>query len=330
MVKGTDFTNQCDDLEFGLRGDGIVLISEITPAENGDKCNCVCPSCRMPLRAKTLGDERRPHFAHRHVNKDCNTNTARESALHHLAKEILRDKREFLFPEIRIFESDLSIPNRLNTENIPKSLVFRKKKLLPLDDLCFEERIEDVIPDCIASVKGKKCIIEIAVTHKIDEVKYEKLKKIGIPVIQVNLKKWYQLGCSREEIEKAIISDPNNRRWIFNPLFEEARIKICEKYIALYDQYRRANPEEAREADRALQREKALEKYWSLLNQETAIPAEVKPLFDGIDYIYDDDGDRIILCDQCGKVKKSLYMSLYGGDKTPNRGICSLCARNLK
>ena len=42
-------------------------VGELTAAENGLKCNCICPSCRLPLKAVNAGKtvfRKRPHFCH--------------------------------------------------------------------------------------------------------------------------------------------------------------------------------------------------------------------------------------------------------------------------
>ena len=54
---------------------------------NGNKCNCICPSCKAPLIAKNKG-EKMHHFAHQ---AGCNCTSAYESMLHLLAKEKIRE-----------------------------------------------------------------------------------------------------------------------------------------------------------------------------------------------------------------------------------------------
>ena len=46
-----------------------------------------------------------------------------------------------------------------------------------------------------------KCIVEIAVTHFIDEVKEQKIKEIGLPTIEIDLSKIYRQDFKREELE---------------------------------------------------------------------------------------------------------------------------------
>lgn len=49
---------------FGMRNGKIVMIRDITTAERGAKCNCICPLCQAHFIAK-LGDIRQPHFCPR-------------------------------------------------------------------------------------------------------------------------------------------------------------------------------------------------------------------------------------------------------------------------
>ena len=63
-------------------------IDEILESEKGLKCECYCPGCGMKLQAKIGNGKKQRHFAHN--NASCNALAAHQSALHMLAKEILR------------------------------------------------------------------------------------------------------------------------------------------------------------------------------------------------------------------------------------------------
>ena len=75
-------------LEYGLRGDKVIFVSELTDLERGKACNCICPVCRKQLVAK-LGPHNQWHFAH--DGAECNLVAAQQTALH---KDAYRAKQE--------------------------------------------------------------------------------------------------------------------------------------------------------------------------------------------------------------------------------------------
>ncbi len=245
----------CDELEFGLRDDRIVLINEILPEENGNKCGCICPHCRQDLQARTKGKKRRPHFAH--IRNACDTKAARETALHMLAKQILSEKKEMLFPGIEFFIEELDIPNLVGVgiaKEVPQSVWFPKPKIVKFDEIVLEKAIDDIIPDCVVYAQGKPCIVEFAVTHIIDDAKYKKLERLGIPAVEVDLKACYKKECSREEIEKAVLYEEDNRYWASYPREEEAKEKATQYYIKWFDAFRAHFPGRAWEFDQRVRK----------------------------------------------------------------------------
>ncbi len=40
---------------FGEKNGKLILISDISPKENGKKCGCICPLCKGDFQAKTMG-----------------------------------------------------------------------------------------------------------------------------------------------------------------------------------------------------------------------------------------------------------------------------------
>lgn len=245
----------CDELEFGLRDGKIVLINEILPEENGNKCGCVCPHCRQALQARTLGKKRRPHFAH--IRNACDTKAARETALHMLAKQILSEKKEMLFPGIEFNIGELDIPNMVGigyARGAPESVWFPKPKIVGFDEIVLEKAIDDIIPDCVVYAQGKPCIVEFAVTHRIDDEKYEKLERLGIPAIEVDLKECYKKACTREEIEKAVLYGEDNRYWASYPMEEEEKEKATQYYIEWFNVFRTRCPRKAWEFDQMVRK----------------------------------------------------------------------------
>lgn len=148
----------------------------IDDVPNGLECNCVCPGCKEKLIAKNDGKIREHHFAHS-SNKECVAGY--QTMIHLLAKAIIMNKR--IIPGFA--------PNN---------------KFLVATEIGCEVRLDgyNIIPDVLAIApvsinyqyigsvqKLIPFIIEIYVTHKVDEEKAAIIKNAGIPAIEINLSK---------------------------------------------------------------------------------------------------------------------------------------------
>lgn len=123
-------------LQYGIRNGNVVCISELSSNERGLACNCTCPSCGMPLQAR-IGKKKQRHFSHN--NRNCDTKSANQTALHMLAKEIIEDNKEILLPGIYIRKNQTTISQLLyQYSNIPNELEFKA----PVRKKCSSVRLE--------------------------------------------------------------------------------------------------------------------------------------------------------------------------------------------
>lgn len=202
-------------IPFGLR-DGLLLAAADVP--NGLSCGCLCPGCGARLIAKHP-KEKVAHFAH-HAAEACSSGY--ESALHLAAKQVLLQHREIFVPSIaaqkRLYDEATGLSATV-TKVIPA-------KLVTLDAVEEESRdFEGIIPDIVASVKGKLLFIEIAVTHYVEDLKLEKLRQLGIPTLEIDLSDSPELP-TLDEIEKMVIHDVINRMWLINPRRQQLQEQV--------------------------------------------------------------------------------------------------------
>lgn len=208
-----------DSIPFGVDPNGkIVFVQDVPRSMRGLKCECTCAICREPLVAR-LGKIRERHFAHKagSVTIEHNSRSARESVLHKAAKQMLEKKTQFLLPEIAVPVYGLAqeIEDSRVRDSMPDRLVFAKQRRISIDCLQFEKRIANIIPDAIVGKCGNGAIlIEFAVTHFADSRKIEAIKKLGMPVVEVDLRHIDMMSLSREALEFEILSNPNNRYWL--------------------------------------------------------------------------------------------------------------------
>jgi hypothetical protein len=223
-------------LAFGIRDGRVIHISELTQAEKGEKCNCICPVCSGRLLAK-IGNIRQRHFAHKTIC-NCDVVHANQTGLHRLAKEIIRSNRTILVPGFTITReeivqsvADSSFADDLNVESFNK-----EASKFEYSSVEIEKTIDNIVADALVANDNKQCIIEVAVTHFVDETKRQKLKAVGIPAFEIDLSGLVDSGQTLDEINNAVISDENIRRWVFNPKrnrqFEEMKVKFFEEYDA--------------------------------------------------------------------------------------------------
>ncbi|CAM2076737.1 MAG: hypothetical protein NSGCLCUN01_00922 [uncultured Clostridium sp.] len=246
-------------IPFGKRENEIVHISQITNEERGIKCNCVCVNCGERLVAKIGGNKKTRHFAH---YKECICNGGLESALHLFAKDIFNKRKEIMIPSLYIkfcnysFErSDIEISSKegerayFECTSVKKNedydylnISYDIKKICRGQKLKFDKvEIEKVIgyikPDIILSVSNRKLLVEIAVTHFIDDKKRDKINKKGLSTIEIDLSEYKEKFniLDKKYLEDIIVNKVENKGWIYNEKCEKVIEYILQKNIYQYE-----------------------------------------------------------------------------------------------
>lgn len=296
-------------LAFGLKNGKIIHIDELSEKERGLSCNCVCPCCGAPLQAK-MGSKNRHHFSH--TSENCSSETAIQSALHLLAKEIITQKGGLLFPSIDLEYKNSSYFSYEYSQSLPKCIEIKPKRYIECDNIFLERKLSSIVPDIIFVAKENSCIIEIAVTHFVDKIKKEKIRKLGLPAIEIDLSNIYKKDLKIEEIENEIINSESNKKWIYYPNFENLIQKAELKYKKAIDEieYKKQEAEkerkkqaEARKAQREQYYKSKLEQYRSDIKTNNVIKGLhfYKDIKDGfIPYFLDIpiDGEIVFECDR--------------------------------
>ncbi len=199
------------NLIYALKYGVLVHISQV---ESGLKCNCVCPSCGAALVARK-GEKVMHHFAHHNADM---CKYGYETSLHMAAKEILLKAKKLWLPEVYVtFE--------YKTKELASEAV-----QISVDDVVLEKRMDDIIPDIIVKSCGKELIIEIFVTHSIDEIKLNKIAFKGISAIEIDLSK-RERAITASELENVLIELSEEKHWKYNSASE----KWKRRFIAISD-----------------------------------------------------------------------------------------------
>ena len=230
-------------LHYGIRNNKVVSIDEITENEKGLKCNCTCPGCGMVLQARIGNGKRQRHFSHN--NSSCNTVSAQQTALHMLAKELIETEKKIMLPPLVVSKEEVFKDNYDDGYywDLPKYLIYKKSRQIICDSVVLEKRVSSIIPDIIVNVGGKECLIEIAVTHFVDEDKAKKIQEVGLPLIEINLSDLRGDILNREKIKTIISDKEDNKSWIYNPIKDQAIIWAKEQYNMLFEKMKKEDEE---------------------------------------------------------------------------------------
>lgn len=184
-------------LKYGLMNSKLIHIDEVDKQE---KSNYICPSCKRILVPKK-GPIKEHHFAHA---KNENCEHAYETTLHLLAKSIIQDFKEIVLPKVTL---------DFHSNTYPRILYPETKTLI--DSVYLEQRQGHIIPDVIVKAKDRILLVEIYVTHKINETKKQYIVDSNISCIEINLS-----GAPRDldykSISDIVISQVDKKTWIHN------------------------------------------------------------------------------------------------------------------
>lgn len=176
-------------LTYALNADGDLVHIDSVP--NGNECGCVCPHCKSELCAKNggSGEKMVHHFAHL-SGSDCVG--AIESALHKMAKDVMKESLSIQLPE-RLYGSQGEILkfDRVEVEFFDKETRLR--------------------PDCIGYYGDKILWIEFKRTHAVDAKKKGKIISAKIDCVELDLN-----SCSLDpdSVRRFITEETDHRVWI--------------------------------------------------------------------------------------------------------------------
>lgn len=224
MPVGVD-NNYSELFEFGLRDGILVHIDEV---ENGLLCGCICPDCETPLVAyNNPKNKKANHFQHK---SKVSCSNAYETALHYLAKQIILETKTLTVPDWIFSLSNLAQAYSANVHNPYDSKL--NKKTLIFDRVEVEKTEGSFRPDIKCFIKDKVLLIEIAVTHFVDDIKKDRILQNNIPLLEINLSK-YDRTIQKEKLSGILHGNVEDMYWIHNPKIYIRKQSIIEKVKAI-------------------------------------------------------------------------------------------------
>lgn len=213
---------------WALQNNKLVHINDV---ERGLACNCICPKCESILiahkgsRKENSGGRKRENWHFQHYNSE-NCVGGAETSIHLAAKDLVERKRYIRVPILF---------GKLNEGDFIKILDYKGFTAIAV----FKEvYIDDIKPDILMEfefnlngvVYNRKLIVEIAVTHLVDDIKKEKIKRLGISTIEIQLSNIQNIKTDKE-LWKELLKR-SNLEWIYNER-EKQLINKALKYREL-------------------------------------------------------------------------------------------------
>lgn len=177
-----------------------------------------CPCCNEIVIARQ-GKKNAWHFAHKSKGY---CEGAFQTSLHLMAKDILQKTKIFYLPAVNT-ESHL-LYDRINT----KPIEIHKGGAINIDNVILEKRTENIIPDIIMNSGERTFLVEIFVTHKVDNEKRNRIKNLGISTIEIDLSN-FDREITEEQLTPILTRNSKNKYWIWNKIAAEKTVEIAHK-----------------------------------------------------------------------------------------------------
>ncbi len=294
-------------LPFGINENNTII--HVADVERGKKCNCVCPSCRVPLIA-AKGSKKQHHFKHATGN-ECEHGL--ESAIHLAAKQKIIEKKQITLPKYIYIASATDSRGFKHKES--KNFLSHEKIIL-FDSMQEEKELYGMKVDILAKKGNNLLIIEIFYRHKVDDQKIEKIKNANISAIEIDLSDLMTEDVEDSEAFWSYINDPKHVQWLHNAkahttiypeLINQLAVKVQkqEKEYVNIDKVEKAALIQALNNIKMLRRKKHIAQYLNqkvktdpilqIHSKELQISLDDLPNFLNLDVI---DGNWIFKCDR--------------------------------
>ena len=192
-------------------------LAHVSEVRNGLKCACTCPVCDGSLVARQ-GKIKEHHFAHA-SGEECRH--AAETALHLAAKDILAKRKEIVLPEVEVHLPDAS-----------RRSAIAPQRRYAIESAEVERKTGSIIPDVIVEVSGRQLLVEVTVTHGVDDDKLAKIRELGLSCLEIDLSDAPR-GLGRDALETIVVDGSAQKRWLHNVRANEARNRMLSEATLL-------------------------------------------------------------------------------------------------
>lgn len=207
-------------IPFGLKNGTLVQVSEVG---SGLACGCICPSCKRKLQANK-GQVVSHYFSHDPSSETKVCESAFETSIHLMAKQILIEDGYSIIPSLTISLSKLDANGSAQTEEI--SIEEETKR--EFDRVELEKRLKEIRPDIIAYTNDVPLLIEVAVTSFADSKKKKIIRDLGLFAVEIDLSS-VDYAITKDELRKIINDSSDKKIWLSNPKAKNAKKELNSK-----------------------------------------------------------------------------------------------------
>lgn len=267
------------EIIYGIRAsDGkIISVDEVPQNMSGLACGCICAYCKRQLQACSLNGRVRSYFRHHSENRSnnleeqtiyCSANIANETALHKMAKQIIAQEKKIYIPckNITVKEAGIKdLPQKV--ENAIPCFELREAHMVEAQSVEVEKHLDDFTPDIVFTMGQRELLIEVFVSHRVDEDKRQKIEKYGSAMLEIDLSSFSGNPISSEKLRDILLGEERHRKWIYYPLSAKF-IERARSYYENTDIVKRYREECEKKKREELDRKRRNNKIKSLFNEE--------------------------------------------------------------
>lgn len=191
-----------------------------------------------------------------------------ESLLHHVIKSILLKAHSIASPTY----SEPLHRYMADGETISREIGLSLGEL-SLGEASSEWPIAGIVADIYCRAQASRVdpfdlIVEVAVTHRVDEDKRKKVEAMDVACLEIDVRGFRQRGrVTLDDLTVEVLRNPGNKRWVHHPLIASLRAEEHRKLDEL-DQFRKES----------IEREHHARKWLDSLTQEQLLGAYLQAL----------------------------------------------------
>lgn len=204
-------------IPFGIK-EGVLV--DVSAVESGLACGCVCPSCHRRLQANK-GKIVSHYFSHDPSDEGRACESAAETAIHLMAKQLLVEERRFVVPKLEVTVALSDINGTVHEE----MAVVEPEGWKVFDRVESEMDFRGVRPDIIGYQGSEPLLIEVAVTHFADTDKVRMIRNQSVCAIEIDLS-GVSHTVTTAELRKLVIEGVKRKAWRSNPAVIETKRRL--------------------------------------------------------------------------------------------------------
>lgn len=152
--------------------------------------------------------------------------TRRETLLHLKAKEILEREGRIQFPDLQV-EATATLPDG---ETLRKQTSLAGP-IVQLESVVLEKHLGPIKPDVVAKTiavadwPADQLLIEVTVTNTISDERLERIRRMNIPAIEVDISR---MGgrVTEAEFARLVVDEQAGKRWLHHPRMAEEKLRL--------------------------------------------------------------------------------------------------------